>query len=159
MKVKQLYNASLNRHVGFIINKELSFNLKLSILLVLLFFAFVGKAQTVLFSEDFGSTYSSTHLLTNWCSTSPYSNSSSSACDGYSWYAYGSGDYIKSNSISVPATGSTTLTFDYKFNKFVSYPVVSISTTGCTGSYASLLTLGYNYSCYSESIDVSSYAG
>ncbi|PLX09264.1 MAG: hypothetical protein C0596_01550 [Marinilabiliales bacterium] len=134
-------------------------NIKLNILLILILLSFVGKAQTVLFSEDFGTTYSSTYLLTNWCSASSYSNSSSSACDGYSWYAYGSADYIKTNSISIQATGTTTLTFDYKFNQFSSYPVVSISTVGCYGTYTSVLTLSYKSTCYNESIDLSSYAG
>jgi hypothetical protein len=111
------------------------------------------------FYEDFGASYSSTHLYTNWCSASSYSNSSASACEGYSWYAYGSNDYVKTNTIDIPATGTSTLYFDYKFNQFSSYPVVSISTGGCYGSFSNLRTLQYKSSCYTESIDLSSYAG
>ncbi|MFP4664491.1 MAG: T9SS type A sorting domain-containing protein [Bacteroidales bacterium] len=112
-----------------------------------------------IFNEDFGTTYNSSHLYTNWCSASSYANSSSSACEGYSWYAYGSNDYVKTNTIDIPATGTSTLYFDYKFNQFSSYPVVSISTGGCYGSFTNLLTLQYKSSCYTESIDLSSYAG
>ncbi|MBN2778058.1 MAG: T9SS type A sorting domain-containing protein [Bacteroidales bacterium] len=114
---------------------------------------------TDIFNENFGTASSSTQLLTNWCSASSYSNSSSSACEGYSWYAFGSAKYVKTNSIIIPATGTTTLYFDYKFNQFSSYPVVSISTSGCYGTYTSKLTLSYNSTCYNQTIDLSSYAG
>ncbi|MDA3912412.1 MAG: T9SS type A sorting domain-containing protein [Bacteroidales bacterium] len=112
-----------------------------------------------IFNEDFSSSFSSTYLYANWCSASSYSNSSASACDGYSWYAYGSNDYVITNTIDIPATGTPTLYFDYKFNQFSSYPVVSISTGGCYGSFTNLLTLQYKSTCYTESIDLSSYAG
>lgn len=134
-------------------------NLTYLTIIVLLLFAKISIAQTVLFHEDFGTSYSGTHLLTNWCSSSSYANSSSSACDGYSWYAYGSADYARTNDIAIPTTGTTELTFDYKFNQFSSYPTVEISTSGCYGTYSSVRTLTYQGTCFTESIDLSSYAG
>jgi len=129
------------------------------IVLILLCSVQLLNAQTVLFYEDFGTSYSSTHLMTNWCRTSSYSNSSSGACDGYSWYAYGSGDYISTNDIAIPATGTTELSFDYKFDKTYSFPVVEISSSGCYGTYTSVKTLANKTTCFTETVDLSAYAG
>jgi len=134
------------------------FKLKKLVLALVLLTPFTLFSQTTLFQDDFGTSYSGTKLLSSWCSASSYANSSI-GCVGYGWYAYGSNDYIKSNNITIPATGTTTLTFDYKFDKFGSYPTVSISTSGCYGSYTTVKTLSWNSSCFSESLDLSAYAG
>jgi hypothetical protein len=132
---------------------------KLYILILFLLLSFSGIAQTVLFSEDFGSSYNSYYMWTNWCTSDPDYNGNINTCDGYSWKTYGSGYYATTDAISITSTGTTTLYFDYKFDKFSSYPVVSISTTSCYSGFTDVLTLGYNYNCFSESIDLSSYAG
>ncbi len=118
-----------------------------------------SAGQTVLFSEDFGSSYDQYYMWTNWCTSDPDSNSDINTCDNFSWKTYGTGYYATTDEITIPATGTTTLYFDYKFDKFSSYPVVSVSTSSCYSGFSDILTLDYNYNCHTEYIDLSSYAG
>ncbi len=134
-------------------------NLNQPIIIFFILLAQFSFSQTILFEEDFGTSHSSSYMYTNWCSSSPTDNSYGTDCtDGLNWWVYGSGKYAKSNDISIPATGTTELTFEYKFNKFGSYPTVEIAN-GCYSTYASVKILDYQGSCTSETIDLSSYAG
>lgn len=121
-----------------------------SLLLIIVQFS---VAQTILFEEDFNSTLSSS----KWCSTSPATVDNAYSCySGNSWVQSSSGKYIKTIGINIP-TGTTELSFDYSYYKYYGFPDISIASS-CGGTYTLVKTLEEK-SCFSETIDLSLYAG
>ncbi len=126
----------------------------------------IAFGQTVLFQDDFGTSFSSISS-TNWptsCKTSsPSFNSSSGSCAGtgdYGVYLYNN-QYLTTKGINIPAGGAT-LTFEYSFGSFSGTPSVQIGTGGwscSSASYTIIQSLGYSSSCSTMTIDLSSYAG
>lgn len=124
-----------------------------------------GNAQ--IFSEDFGTTFSTTYLgAPNWSSCRTVSgNSSSGPCAGfpdYNVYIYNN-DYITTEAISIPGTGYC-LNFDYSFNAASGFPQVQIGTGGafCFSAgtvYTTVQTLTQTATCDPVSISLDAYAG
>jgi len=133
--------------------------MKIKILFLALFLVpFLANAQVV-YSYDFGTSYTSFISSTYRCSSSPASNTSL-GCTSYGWYGYSTSSYFTTSSITLPASSTITLSFNYKFPGFSGYPTVEVSTTGCYGTYTVVQTLtGYYSSCTPVNIDLSSYAG
>ncbi|HQQ13473.1 MAG TPA: hypothetical protein PK855_09935, partial [Bacteroidales bacterium] len=129
-------------------------------LLLLICLPVMTFGQTTLFSYDFGTSYISSLTGTGqWCGASPNSNTSSYYCSGYGWFGDYSTKYITTRAISIPSSAtSANLSFNYKYNGFSSPPTVGVSTS-CTGTFTTLATLSYSFSCTSQNIDLSAYCG
>lgn len=123
----------------------------------LLLLPFLANAQ-VLYSYDFGTSYTSSISTTYRCASSPTSNTSL-GCTSYGWSGFGTSSYFTTSSITLPASSTITLSFNYKFGTFSGYPTVQVSTSGCYGTYTTVSTLNYMYNCGSTNVDLSSYAG
>lgn len=123
-----------------------------------------GQGQ--IFSEDFGSSFSTTYLgAPNWSSClSKTGNSSTGSCAGFPDYGVylSNGESITTNQISIPATGYC-LNFEYAFGGSSNFPLVEIGTGGafCFSSmtWTPLATLSQANSCTSISQSLDAYAG
>ena len=103
------------------------------LIISLLFFAAAFPLRAQLFSENFGTTFSSTALAApNWSSClDKSSNSSSGPCAGsgeYGMYIWSNQD-VTTNSMFIPGTGYC-LSFVYSYNNSFNFPVVQIGTGG-----------------------------
>lgn len=127
----------------------------------ILFFLFIfspALSFAQLFSYDFG-TWSNFNLTGTgeFCAASPNFNTSL-GCTSYGWAGSSSTSYITTKSIALPA-GTSTLSFNYKYPGFFSFPTIQISTTGCFGAYTTIATLTLQNSCAPQVIDLSAYQG
>jgi hypothetical protein len=121
-----------------------------------LLFPFFANAQV--YSYDFG-TYSTSYISSTYrCASSPTSNYSG-GCTSYGWSGLGTSSYFTTSAISLPINNTITLSFNYKYSGFSSYPTVLVSTSTCSGTFTTVSTLNYQYSCGSTNVDLSSYAG
>jgi len=130
----------------------------LKVTFFLLCFPLYGFAQTTLFSYNFGTSFNSNLTATTyWCEANPNGNTST-GCISYGWASYAgtSGQHITTKAITL-LSGTSTLSFNYKFNGTFSFPSVSISTTGCTTGFSTIATLANNSTCVSSVIDLSGY--
>jgi len=128
--------------------------------LIFIFFNLFALADTVLFEEDFE--YSGDLDAGKWSSgASPSStNQTNEECEGVrDWSSLFAGaTHASTVDITIPSGGTTTLTFEYKFDKSGgTMPVIKISQNG--GAYNLEQTLAYQTNCKTEIIDLSSYGG
>ncbi|MEA1873161.1 MAG: T9SS type A sorting domain-containing protein [Bacteroidota bacterium] len=139
---------------------------KLYILNLILLLSFSGIAQTVLFSEDFGTSFQDIFSGTNWeckySSASSYNTSSGpcSSSGNYSYYLNGSVSYITTKQITLGASGNE-LSFDYSFNYYsFSSPEVLVSTSAACGNTGTDITGGtlVPTTCDHVSYDLDAYA-
>ncbi len=113
---------------------------QLFIWLLFLCLAFTGTAQTVLFSENFGTSFQDIYSGTNWeckhTSASSY-NTSGGVCASsgdYNYYLSGYDVYITTKQITLGASGNQ-LSFDYSFDYYsFSSPEVRVLTGSCGNS-------------------------
>ncbi|MFO7790559.1 MAG: T9SS type A sorting domain-containing protein [Bacteroidales bacterium] len=138
---------------------------RIKIVFFLMFTALAGNAQTVLFSEDFGSLFNSFYPSTNWdckhSSASSY-NSSGGPCYSSGDYNYslnGFGVYITTKEITLGASGNE-VSFDYSFDYSVSNPEVRVSTNALCGSSGTDITggLAETSTCDNVSFNLDAYA-
>lgn len=140
----------------------------LNIMMVLISTAFVGTAQTVLFSEDFGSSatgwYQSTSPKWDCRHSSAYDYSVGNAPCGSTYeraYALSvSNYYITTKQITLGASGNQ-LSFDYSFDYSLSKPQVLISTSATCGSTGTDITgggLAQTATCNNISFNLDTYS-
>ncbi len=111
-------------------------------------FTLSSIAQTILFSEDFGTNFQNIFSGSNWeckhSSTSSY-NTSTGACSSSGDYNYslsGYGRYITTKEITLGASGNE-LSFDYSFNYYsFASPKVLVSTSSSCGNTGTDITGG-----------------
>lgn len=141
----------------------------MQIVFFLMFSALAGNAQTVLFSEDFGTSttgwYQSSspnwdcrhNSADNWSvGTAPCASTyeRAYALDGYNYY-------ITTKQITLGASGNE-LSFDYSFNYSLGNPQVLISTNTTCGSSGTDITgggLAQTSTCDNVSFNLDAYAG
>ncbi len=139
---------------------------KLNLFLIFVSLTFSGIAQTVLFSEDFGSSFQDIYSGTNWeckhTSASSY-NSSGGPCyssGDYNYYLNGYDVYITSKEITLGASGNE-LSFDYSFEYYsFASPEVRVLTGACGSSGTDITggTLVETSTCDYVSFSLDAYA-
>ncbi len=118
----------------------------------------LSYTQVTLYSYNFGtSSNSNLNGTGEFCAASKNSNYSS-GCSSYGWAGSSSIHYITTRAIALPASGDVSLTFNYRYGSFSSYPTVQISTA-CGGTFTTLITLSYKSSCGAQVVDLNAYKG